>query len=147
MYLEEKEQAQVLLPESWHRHWELEEKGSPGMLTACVTLPLPCARRCRKFSCQSVAVASTIPAVCRSVGCERRRRLRGNWALLFLQEFCVHGPLSTGDRDWGQALPILGHRAAVRGIPEWSRFFFVVVKKFQVQGHTDVGFKFALIFD
>lgn len=63
MYLEEKEQAQVLLPESWHRHWELEEKGSPGMLTACVTLPLPCARRCRKFSCQSVAVASTIPAV------------------------------------------------------------------------------------
>lgn len=94
-----------------------------------------------------VTVAGTIPAVCRSAGCERRRRLHGNWALLFLQEFCVHDSLGTGDRDWGQALPILGHWAVVKSHLEWSRFFLVVVKKVQVQGQTDVGFKFALIFD
>ena len=62
-----------------------------------------------------VTVAGTVPAVvCRSAGCERRRRLREDWALLFLQEFCVHNPLGTGDRDWGQALPILGHPAAAK---------------------------------
>ena len=102
------------------------------MLTLCVTRSLPCARMCRKFSCQSVTVVGTIPAVSKSAGCARRRQPCGNWALLFLQKYCVHDPLSTRDREWGQALPILGRRAALQGMQDWNRIFFVVVKKFKV---------------
>lgn len=49
-------------------------------------LSVPCARTCRKFSLQSVAVvcisiAGMIPAVSRRAGCARITRLHGNWAL------------------------------------------------------------------
>ena len=111
MYLEDKVKEQAEVAQTLGVGGEREPRRVDCLCDSAITM----CQDVQEVLLTHVTVAGTVPAVvCRSAGCERRRRLRGDWALLFLQEFCVHDPLGTGDRDWGQALPILGHRAAAK---------------------------------
>ena len=143
MYLEDKvkEQAEVAQTRSWRR------KGAP----ACWLPVWLCHYRVPGCAGSSPdrCDCGWHSTCCSLQKCWLWKKKAAPWRLGPPLPAGVLCPQSSGHwRPWlgtGPAHP--GTSSCCQVMPEWSRFFFVVVKKVQVQGQTDVGFKFALIFD